>query len=367
MRIIFCGGGTAGHVSPAIAIAEYLLTQDKNADILFVGREGGEENRIIEKSGFNLQTVNIRGFIRKFTVENFKNLYIALKALNTAKNIIKNYSPDIVVGTGGYVCWPVIRAAQKLGIPTVIHESNACPGLVTKLLSPRCDRVLLNLNGSEKEFKNKDNIRIVGNPVRDEFLTLNKKEARKNLGINSNDFLISSFGGSGGSQKINESIIAFMKSHSTKSKNIHHIHSSGNKYYSEMKQKHPELTKGTNGCIIKPYIDNMPTVMAASDVIISRCGAMTIAEMSAVGACTILIPSPNVTNNHQYKNAKLIEEMGGCILLEEANLCERTLLDTVRRLESDKDLRNSLSNGIRKFYFPDSKKIIYEEIKRLAE
>ncbi len=362
MRILFCGGGTAGHITPALAIAESILEKRSDADIMFIGRECGDENRMIERRGFPLKTLSIRGFKRNISIENFQNILAVIEALKKSKKIIREFSPDVVVGTGGYVTWPVIKSAQKLNIPTVIHESNAAPGLVTKLLAPKCDRLLLNLPGTEKEFKKKKNVKIVGNPVRDEFLTLSKADARKRLGISGKEFLIVSFGGSGGARTMNDAAIALMRSHSANNRSIRHIHGCGNKYEKELKRDFPEFFRGKNGCIIKPYIDDMPTVIRAADAVISRCGAMTIAELSAVGVAAILIPSPNVTNNHQYKNAKLISDSGAAIMIEEKDLSERALLDAVTKLENDIHLRRSMCDGIRKFYVEGSEKFIRDEI-----
>ncbi len=362
MRILFCGGGTAGHVTPALAIAEAILEKHPRAEIMFVGRAGGEENKMIERRAFPLKTVRINGFTRSLNLDNIKNLFTVARALKKSKTIIKEFSPDVVVGTGGYVTWPVVRAAQGLRIPTVIHEANACPGLVTKLLMPKCERVLLNLQGSEKEFRKQENIRIVGNPVREEFLSLSKSEARRRLGISNKEFLIVSFGGSGGARKMNSSAIALMRSHSANNKSVRHIHGCGNKYQAELKKEFPEFFKGMNGCIIRPYIDDMPTVLRAADAVISRCGAMTLAELSAVGAASILVPSPNVTNNHQYKNAKHISDNGAAIMIEEKDLSERALLDAVRRLENDIQYRRTLCDGIRSFYVEGAAERIRDEI-----
>lgn len=362
MNILFCGGGTAGHITPALAIAEEIKERHPKADIMFVGREKGEENRMIEKNGYALATVNIGGFKRSFSIDNVKNVFTAIEALRKSKKIIKEFSPDVVVGTGGYVCWPVIKAAEKLKIPTVIHESNACPGLVTKLLAPKCDRVLLNFPGAEKELRRCKNVKIVGNPIRREFLTLTKSAARKKLGISQKAFLIVSFGGSGGSKKMNDTVISLMKSHSAKNKHIIHVHGCGNKYQAELKKDYPEFFKGEDGCIITPYIDDMPTLIKAADTVISRCGAMTIAELSAVGVASILIPSPNVTNNHQFKNAKLISERKAAIMIEEKDLCERALLDAIRLIENNVLLRKNMCEKIREFYVENSEKIIADEI-----
>ena len=365
MKIILCGGGTAGHVTPAIAIAESLLETRPDTQILFVGREGGEENLSVTKNGFELKTLKICGFERKISVKNIKNIYVAMSALRKARKLVTEYSPDVVIGTGGYVCWPILKGAQRLKIPTVIHESNASPGLTTKLLSSKCDRVLLNLPGSEKEFKRQDNIRIVGNPVRNDFLTKSRTASRKKLGLRERDIFIFSFGGSGGSERINSSVVALMQSHCTKNPNIRHIHACGRKYFSEIKSSAPKLVSGSNGCIIKPYIDDMATMIAASDIVICRAGAMTIAEISAVGASAILIPSPNVTNNHQYKNAKLICDQNAALMIEESDLNERTLCDAVKKLENDLHLRKNFSENIKGFFVKDSKEKICSEITSL--
>ncbi len=367
MRVIFSGGGTAGHVTPAIAIAEALIEKEKNCEILFIGREGGEENKAVEDRGFPIETLRIKGFERKINFTNIKNVFVAINALNKAKSIIKDFSPDVVIGTGGYVCWPVLKSAAKLGIPTVIHESNASPGLVTKLLAPKCSRVLLNLKGSEKEFRRKDNIRIVGNPVREDFFSLNKGTARKKLGIKKNEFLICSFGGSGGAEKLNEIMIELMYSHSTKNKRLKHVHSAGKRYFDEIKKAHPELTRGYNGCLIKPYIDDMPSYILAADIVISRCGAMTLAELSAAGSVAILIPSPNVTNNHQYKNALLATENSAAVMIEEKNLNLRRILDEIKRLESDSATRKTLSENMTLLCNRNSKNDIADEIINLTK
>lgn len=362
MNLIFCGGGTAGHVTPAIAIAEEILQKVPDAKILFVGREGGEENQIVKKRGFELKTIKIFGFERKLSLKNLRNVKTALSALRKARAIIKEFSPNAVIGTGGYVCWPMLKAAQSMGIPTVIHESNAAPGLTTKILAKKCDRVLLNLHGSEKEFKKQDNVRIVGNPVRKEFLTQDKIRARKKLGLSEKEFFIFSFGGSGGAKKLNDSVIELMESHSLKNKNIRHVHACGRKYYSEIKKIFPERIREKQGCVIKPYIDDMATMIKAADVVISRAGAMAITEISASGAAAILVPSPNVTNNHQYKNAKLMCDAGAAMMIEEKDLSERSLSDALKKLENDVQLCNKMRAKIKKFYICDSGEKIADEI-----
>ena len=367
MRILFCGGGTAGHISPAIAIAEDMLSRYGECEILFVGREGGEENEAIKKAGFRLKTVEIYGIQRKATPKNLKRLFIAVRAVGKAKRIIKDFSPDVVIGTGGYVCYPVLRAAKKLKIPTAIHESNACPGLTTKLLAPKCDRVFLALSGAEDGFKDKKNIRIVGNPVRSDFKSIDRKQARRKLGISEKEFLIVSFGGSGGSAKMNEALLMLMERHSSRNTGSKHIHATGKKYYEETKNVREKYTEAKNGCEIKPYIDDMPTLMAAADLVISRSGAMTIAELSAAGCASILIPSPNVTNDHQYKNARLLSECGAALLLSEENLSNASLLSLVEELENNPRKRSEMREKIKQFHHKNSKELIALEIEKIVK
>ncbi len=362
MKIIFCGGGTVGHISPAIAIAEEILHRNKSSEILFIGRDYGEENEVIKKAGFILKTIKIHGLQRKLNINNIKYVFEALKAQKDAERIIEDFNPDIVFGTGGYVCWPVISAAKKINIPTVIHESNAFPGMATRLLANKCTRVLLGLPGSEKSFKRKDNLLVVGNPVKKEFTTANRLISRKKLGLTNKDFLISSFGGSGGSNVLNSATIDLMKNYVSKNRNIFHIHSCGKKYYAEIKSEYPELTLGKQGCTIRPYIDNMGDIMAASDVVISRCGAITLAEICSVGCCSILIPSPNVTNDHQRKNAELISESGAAIMINESDLTKSILSDTIKKLEHDAEIREKMKKEIRKFHIFDCKQKIVNEL-----
>ncbi len=366
MRVILCGGGTVGHISPALAIAEALKVKYKKCDILFIGRSGGDENRPVQAAKIPMKEIEISGFKRKLCIGNIKIAHRALKAYFKAKKIIKDYSPDIVIGTGGYVCWPVLRAAISLRIPAMVHESNACPGLVTKAVASKIDRVLLNLEGSDAEFKRKDNLRTVGNPIRADFINSDRRLARRKLGISDGEILISSFGGSGGSEKMNHTILAIMTSHSVKNKKIKHIHSCGRKYYKSIKEKYPTLTKGNRGCIIKPFIDDMPTVISASDIVISRCGAMTLGEICAVGVAPILIPSPNVTNNHQYKNAKLLADDGAAIMIEESALDENSLLNAIKSLESDGSKRAEMAFKTKRHFVEDSIKRILDEIEAVS-
>ena len=359
MRLLLCGGGTAGHITPAIAIAEELKSSHLNSDVLFIGREGGKENHLITKSGFKYETINIQGIKRSFSLDNFKRIIKAIKALSKAREIIGKFQPDVILGTGGYVCWPVITAGKKLGIPTAIHESNIIPGLTTKLLASKCDKIFINNDETKKYFNSKEKIITVGNPLRKDFIKKGRTESRRNLGVDDDDdFLIISFGGSIGSAKINETIIELIKDYSSKKSDIIHIHAVGN--------NHRNLTKKNNfplgRCKIIPFFDDMATAMNAADLVICRCGAMTLSEICEVGVMSILIPSPNVTANHQLVNGRHLERKKAAILIEEKNLSTSKLIGAIKSIKNDKFGRKTRAKILKSLSTPNSAKVIVKHI-----
>ena len=362
MRAIIAGGGTAGHVTPGISIAETILNYEKGSDILFIGRDGGDENGIIKRRGFELKTLKISGFSRKLSAKNIKNAFSVMSALAQARRIIREFVPDVVIGTGGYVCWPVLKAAQIARIPTVLHESNVTPGLSTRLLASKCTRVLLNFPGSEKELKRTDNAVVVGNPMQSGLIHDTRDAARKRLGITSGEFFILSFGGSGGAEVLNKHAIALMQNYCLRVSKVKHVHATGRRYYSAIKSAYPMLASGRGGCIIYPFIDDMATYMRAADIVICRCGAMTLSEVATTATVPILIPSPNVTDDHQYKNGKLFVDRGAALMIEESELNDRTLIDAVRYLENNPQLRLKMQKKLKEFSTENSRELIYGQL-----
>ncbi len=337
MRLIFTGGGTGGHVYPAIAIAEEMRAKYPDTELLFIGRCGGDENRAAEGADIPLKTLNVRGISRSLSPRNLSSIFLALRAEMSARKIIRDFAPDAVIGTGGYVSWPVLHAAHALGIPTAIHESNAYPGLVTRLLSKHCDLTLLGNGAAAGYLKNAKHISTVGNPLRRGFKTISKEAARSRLGIYGNRRLLVSFGGSIGATKVNDACISLMKSFSSSRRDIIHIHATGKRFFDEYTRITESLP---NNCLPVPYIDDMPLVLSAADAVICRCGAMTLAEIAATKTPAILIPSPNVTDDHQYKNGKTAAESGGAFLITEGELTEARLTECVKRiLDSDAEGR----------------------------
>lgn len=357
MRLLLCGGGTAGHVTPALVVAEELKRRYPKAKILFIGRKGGNENEAVKKANIELKTIEIQGLKRSLSLENIKRLKLAAQAKKEAEGIIKEFKPDVILGTGGYVCWPIIYAGKKLNVPIAIHESNAYPGLTTRLLASKCDAVFLGREEAKLHLNKHVNHTVVGNPVSKQFTRITYDEARKKLGINKDEIFILSFGGSIGADKLNRVVIDVMKNHSSKDNQIRHVHATGKRYFdnnmADIKFTHSQ-------CKIVPYIDNMPTMLRAADIVICRCGAMTIAELSSVGVASILIPSPNVSGNHQYKNAKKLSERGAAVLIEEKNLTENSLWEVILELRNDKLARNNKAENILAFFVPDSAKMIVE-------
>ena len=360
MNIILCGGGTAGHINPAIAIAEEIKHRYPDSKILFIGREEGFENNLIKKSGFEYKTIKIQGLKRSICLTNLKIIHNALKAKQDARKIIESFNPDIVLGTGGYVCWPVISAAKKMNIPVAIHESNCIPGLTTRLLAGKCDIVFLSNKETENYISKAKKTVICGTPILKSFLGITREQARKSLGIRDNEIFILSFGGSIGSEKMNETIIDLIQKYSSKNKSVRHIHATGKNNY-ETVIRNTKIDEGC-GCHIVPYIDNMPTVLHASDIVICRCGAITLSELASVGVAAILIPSPNVAENHQFKNAKMLADDDAAILIEEKDLTYEAIKKAVEKLKNDKNGRKTKAKRIKDHFTQNSTKIIADEL-----
>ena len=336
VKVLFTGGGTGGHVSPAIAIAEILEERGMLDDCLFVGRDGGEENEAITKRGYNLSTINVSPIPRKISIKAVSASYSLLRAFKEAKAILKGFKPDIVVATGGYVSYPILQTAIKMKIPTAIHESNAYPGLVTRRLGPKCNVVLLGMDMASEYLKKCKRIVKCGTPVKKEFFSHDYYSSRKRLGIKPDEKLIVSFGGSGGADTINRTILNMMASYNKSGIKIRHIHAVGRKNYESALNEYKSLIKTTESskCKIVPYIDDMPLLLSAADLTITRSGAMTISELAVTSTQSILIPSPNVAANHQYYNALFAKEYFSAHIIEEKCLSAEILTDTAYKMLS---------------------------------
>ncbi len=363
MYALFCGGGTVGHVEPAMAIAEILKRRVPSLEVRFVLRKDGKENVRVEKSGYPIHYIEVNGFDRRIGLHQFKTAGRMLRAVRTMKRMMEDDPPALVVGTGGYVSLPVVYAATCMNVPTVLHEANATPGLAVRLLSSRVDKILFNLGTTEKALRGHPYTATVGMPVREDISRQNREQARKRLGIRNGQQLIVSFGGSLGAETVNRLCLRLMHEFSLGSASIHHIHGCGHRYYERAKEEYPMLCGRQGRCTALPYLSNMPELLCAADVVIARSGAATVAEICAASAAAVLIPSPNVTGNHQYKNAKLLEQAGACRLLEEKQLTYPQLEGTVRELLTDTAARLHMRSLAHTFYDARTDEKIYNELR----
>ena len=368
MRIILTGGGTAGHVNPAIAIAQIIKENISDAEIFFIGTKKGMENRLVKGEGFPIYHTEALGIERKLTPKNLYALWLAFYSPLKTKRLIKKLRPDVVVGTGGYVSWPVLRAAAMCNIPTAIHESNAYAGLTVRMLEKYMDCIMLNFKEGADKLQFHDKCVVTGNPMRTGFSTVDRAEARRELGLSDTDRLILSFGGSQGARALNETCIEMMASYCENNAHVYHIHSTGEKNYDECKKKFDSLIKAPSERIkLLPYINNMPTLMSAADVVISRAGAMTISELALVGRASILVPLPSAADGHQKKNAETLADKNAAILVEEAQLCTTLLTNHVKNVIENSELREAMETNVKHFAHHDANRRVFEEIMKLTK
>lgn len=372
MKIVFTCGGTGGHINPAIAVAKILRDRHPQTQILFVGADDGMEATLVPLEGFKLETVKMSSYLRKISFSalrhNIKTVFAMRRALLRADEIIREFQPDVIVGTGGYASYPMLRQGAKRHIPTVIHESNAVPGLATKLVADKVDKILVSFEESRGEYKNADRVIPVGMPVREEFVFTRREDARKELALGEEPLIVSAWG-SLGAREMNKKIAGFMKLECEE--NLYrHIHATGSYGWRWMPEyvkeqgidldSHPLVT-------MQEYIYNMPTLMAAADLIISRAGASTLNEIAAAGTPCIIVPSPNVTNNHQEKNARIFEKRGAAVVLKEEECDPATLYNTAKELLGDKPRRENMRKALRELAVIDSAERIYKIILDLAK
>lgn len=363
IKVLFTGGGTAGHINPALAAAGYLKQREPDAQILYVGNKGGMEERLVANAGYEIRTVTISGFQRKLTPKNLaRNAQTVVRMFTAsaeAKKILREFAPDVCVGTGGYVSGPVIREAAKLGIPCVIHESNAYPGVTTKMLAKSVRTVMLAVPDARKYFDDSVNCTVTGNPVRGEVLAAEREASRKALGLDERP-LILSFGGSLGASALNRAA-AYMLAESGKEKRFQHIHGYGQhdeKFLEELQElgfrqeENPQIR-------LLEYIDNMPQCLSAADLVIGRAGAMTLSEIEAKSKASILIPSPNVAENHQFHNAMALVRRGAAEIIEEKDLSGESLWKKVTKIVSDPQRLRSLGENAGKMEILDANERIY--------
>lgn len=372
MKVVFTCGGTGGHINPAIAVAKILKERKPDCDILFVGADDGMETELVPREGFRIETVKISNYLRSLKPtalwHNAKAVIIIRQALRRANQIIKEFQPDVILGTGGYASYPMLRQGVKNGIPTALHEANAVPGLATKLVCDKVDRILVSFAESKSQYKNADRVIPVGMPVREEFVFTKREDARKELGLDDKPLIVSAWG-SLGAREMNKKIAQFMKLECAEDK-YHHIHATGSFGWRWM----PDYVKNLGVDLashplvqMQEYIYNMPTVMAAADLFISRAGSSTLNEIAAAGTPCIIVPSPNVTNNHQEKNARILEQRGAAVVIRESDCSGEVLYRTAKELLEDRDRCQKMRSALRDISVIDSAERIYQIILELAK
>ena len=362
MKTVITGGGSGGHVYPALAIAEKFREKDPEGKIIYAGYPGGFEHGVVPKYGYEMVDIDTRWFDKGSVTELIKFGCHVLNGIRQARKFLKEFKPDLIIGTGGFVCFPVIFAGKRLGIKCYIHEQNAFPGLSNRKLEKYVRKIFLGFKEGGEFFNDKDKLIVSGNPVRQEFFTLEKDAARDRLGIDQKDFVVLIFGGSLGAETIDKIGVELTSDMSGKPGQTL-IFGTGRYYYDQVQEelKTKDIVPGEN-IRLTSYIDNMQDCLAACDVVISRAGALSMAEAMAQGKASILIPSPNVSANHQYYNAKAAADCGAAFMIEEKDVTPEIVMDMVRELKDDPS-RAAEMGKIAKMLAPSAAAdIIYEEI-----
>ena len=345
MRVIFAGGGTGGHINPAISIADYAKSQEQEFEAVFVGTKKGLETKLVPNAGYDIEYIDVEGFDRRNMLKNVKIGAKLFKAVSDCKKLIKRFKPDCIVCTGGYVSGPVAMAAGSMGIPSLIHEQNVFPGLTVRGAERYVTYLALSFDETVNEMKNKDKCVVTGNPIREEILRADYKTARARLGIKRPFVLI--FGGSLGADRINNTVID-MLDRLVKDDRIELIFGTGDRNYekimAEINERGIKLNKHIQ---VLPYINNMADCMAAADLVVARSGAITVSEIAALGRPSILIPSPNVVRNHQEQNAREFEKNGAAAVMTEAELSGDALYDKINSMIADKDGMRAMSENLK--------------------
>ena len=371
-RILFTCGGTAGHVNPAIALAQLARERDPGAEFLFVGADRGLEKGLIPQAGYAFRTVHISSFHRSFRPKEIEHNLISAANLarspREAKNILREFRPDVVVGTGGYASYPAVKAAAKLGIPTAVHESNMVPGLTTEMLEPYADRIMVGFESCRARYKRPEKVIVTGTPVRRDFFRLNKAEAKRELGMEDRPLIVS-FWGSLGASGMNAGMADFLALEAVKEP-FYHIHGAGEAGYPVLcrllrekgvdLEAHPALQ-------VREYIYDRAVVGLASALVSCRAGASTISEWTALGVPALIVPSPYVTNNHQEKNARALEAAGAAAVLLEPDASGQRLFQAACGILRDGEKRAAMEKAMASLGIRDAAERIYQVILEICQ
>ena len=371
MRVIFTCGGTAGHVNPALALAGLMQEKQPGTEVLFVGANRGIERRLIEQAGYPFEAVEVSSFHRSLRPGEVRHNLVSLKNLMTAphaaKKLLKSFGPDLVVGTGGYASYPMVKAAASAHIPTAVHESNAIPGLTTKLLEPYADVIMVGFEDCRKNYRHPDKVKVSGTAGRGDGCAMTKEQAKERLGMDDGKPLVVSFWGSLGAAEMNREMADFI-AREIRANKFHHVHGAGVYGYQMIEDLLRQRDIHLEHCLmveVREYIYDMALLMRGADLVICRAGASTISELTALGVPAIIVPSPNVTNNHQEKNARILADHGGALMILERDSSGERLLEETLAILADGARREAMGRAMASLGVPDANQRIYDTVMAL--
>jgi len=371
MKVIISAAGTAGHINPAIAIANKIKEKEPNSEIIFIGTTRGLENDLVPRAGYKLKTITAHGLSKKINVENLKNIIETIKGIDQAKKIVEEIKPDVVIGTGGYICGPVFLAANKLKIPTILHESNAFPGKAVKMLAKKTDVVLVGFKNAVPRLNNAKKIVVTGTPTKVQKIDFSRAEKERIIreyGLKTDLPVVLAFGGSQGAKAINDSLLGIIENKLNKKYQI--MWAAGPKQFdiinAELSKRNIDINNVYNMKIV-PYIYDMEKIMNVCDLVIARSGAMTITEIANVGKPAIFIPLPNVSQNHQEYNAKVLANIGAAEIIYNNELSDSLLSSSIEKIISNKTKMLKSGELARTVSIQDVEEKIYDEIKKVLK
>lgn len=368
MRIIVTGGGTGGHIYPALAVAEGIRQRHPGAEVLYVGTEGGLEAGIVSRFGLAFRAIPGAGLKRSLTPKNLLAILRAGQGLAASRALVRRFQPDVVVGTGGYVCGPVVLAAALQGFRTLIHEQNAVPGLTNRVLSRYADRTAITFVEAVKHFPRRARIILTGLPVRPEILAVNREDSRRRLGLAANEFVVVSFGGSRGARSLNMALVSVVQAlHGRGGWRLYHATgTAGVEEFRHTLEAAGEVPWGEENIVIAPYFYNISTLLAAADLVVCRAGASTIAELTVLGLPGILVPYPYATGKHQEYNARALAERGAAIVIHDRELTGVRLLATIKQLRNEPATLSAMGRAAKSLAKPRALDNLLDSIEKLA-
>jgi UDP-N-acetylglucosamine--N-acetylmuramyl-(pentapeptide) pyrophosphoryl-undecaprenol N-acetylglucosamine transferase len=358
MKIVVSGGGTGGHIYPALALIRTIKEKHPETEFLYIGTEKGLESKLVTRENIPFEAIEITGFKRTISTENVKTIMRFITGTQKSKKILKAFNADVVIGTGGYVCGPVVYAASKLKIPTLIHEQNSVPGLTNKFLSRFVDKVATCFDVAANYFPS-EKVVLTGNPRASEVLGMQDFSVLQSLGLQHDKQTVLVFGGSRGARPLNDAVINALDAIAGKPYQVLYV--TGEAHYEKVKQEIDQRQRANN-LVVVPFIYNMPEVLRVVDLVVARAGATSLAELTALGIPSVLIPSPYVTNNHQEKNARALTDVNAALMLLEKDLTNETLVASIDEVLLDKSKKEAMQKAARSLGITDASHRLYKEM-----